>query len=243
MLIPWLLGWESPGLTFSVVAHFGTALGILIVFWQDWSDMAQSVFCWLRTHDQNDSNLRFLSLLIVGTLPVALIGVLFNGFFTRLFENPLVAALMLLVTALLLGIGETRSTSASLEKLTWRDALLIGLFQTLALIPGISRSGSTMTAARLRGIERGSAARFSFLLALPTIAGAGFYQSLTLLNEGVDVSELGVLAVGFLSALGSGYLVVRWLLIFLRSRSTHSFALYCVIFSVLNLLMLLTRGG
>lgn len=245
LLVPWLLQWETiPSLGFDVILHLGTLLAVLIYFWKDWLAMVQSVLRWLTKRDSSDPNLKLLGLLILGTIPAAVIGGLFEDFFERVFESPLVASLMLFVTAGLLFAGERLGKQLRQpEELSWLDSLIIGLAQAVAILPGISRSGATMAAGRLRGLGRDSAARFSFLLAAPIILGTGVVHIFDLIETGVSSSELLPMVVGFVAALVSGYLVIRWLLGFLRSRSTAVFSIYCVAAGALCLIVLMARGG
>ncbi|MBN1427371.1 MAG: undecaprenyl-diphosphatase UppP [Anaerolineae bacterium] len=244
LLIPWLLQWEeTPSLGFDIILHLGTVMAVLIYFWRDWLAMAQSVLRWAIKRDNSDPNLKLLGLLILGTIPAAVIGGLFNDFFEQVFEYPLVASLMLFVTAGLLFIGERiGKQDRDPESMTWLDSLLIGLAQAIAIFPGISRSGATISAGRLRGLKRETAARFSFLLATPIILGTGIIHIFDLFETGINASETGALLIGFISAFVSGYLVIRWLLNFLRSRSTAIFSIYCVLAGTVCLIVLFARG-
>lgn len=245
LLVPWLLEWEvTPSLGFDVILHLGTLMAVLIYFWKDWLAMLQSVLRWLTKRDTSDPNLKLVGLLIVGTIPAAVIGGLFEDFFEQMFESPLVASLMLFVTAGLLFAGERLGTQQrKAEEMSWLDSLIIGLAQAVAIMPGISRSGATISAGRLRGLGRDAAARFSFLLAAPIILGTGVVHIVDLIETGVTSSEVVGMLIGFAAALLSGYLVIRWLLSFLRSRSTAIFSLYCVAAGTLCLIVLMMRGG
>ena len=244
VLIPWLLGWESPGLTLTVAVHAGTALAVLLYFWRDWLDMAQGALNWLRTRDSGTPAFRLLLLILLGSLPAAVVGGLFEDFFASVFERPLIAALMLMVTAAILIVGERLGgLTRQVGDLTWADSLFIGFAQALAIFPGVSRSGATIAAGRLRDMKRADAARFSFLLATPVIVGAGLLQLVKLIGAGVGSSETLMLLAGFVAALLTGYLVIRWLLHFLRTRSTLVFAVYCVLASAFSLAIFVIRGG
>jgi undecaprenyl-diphosphatase len=245
MLVPWLLQWEvTPSLGFDIVLHLGTLVAALAYFWKDWLAMAQSALRWMAKRDSSDPNLKLLGLLILATIPAAVIGGLFQSFFERVFENPLVASLMLFVTAGLLFAGERLGKQERQpEELSRLDSLIIGLAQAVAILPGISRSGATMAAGRLRGLGRDAAARFSFLMAAPIILGTGLVHIFGLIETGMSSSELVTMLVGFAVSLVSGYLVIRWLLGFLRARSTAVFSVYCVAAGALCLIVLLVRGG
>ncbi|MBN1312668.1 MAG: undecaprenyl-diphosphatase UppP [Anaerolineae bacterium] len=243
LLIPWLLGWNTPSLGFDIVLHLGTLGAVLIYFRKDWLAMAQGALRLLTKRDTGDPNLQLLGLLIVGTIPAAVIGGLFEDFFERVFQNPLIASLMLFVTAGLLFTGERLGKqSHDLENITWLDSIIIGFAQALAIFPGISRSGATIAAGRLRNLKRDSAARFSFMLATPIILGTGIIHLIDLFETGVASSEIVMLLVGFVTALISGYFVIRWLLNFLRTRSTAIFSIYCILAGIFCLIVLLVRG-
>lgn len=245
LLVPWLLQWkEKPSLGFDIVLHLGTLTAVLIYFRKDWLAMAKSALRQLTKRDSSDPNLKLLGLLILGTIPAAVIGGLFEGFFERVFESPLVASTMLFVTAGLLFAGERLGRQdRNLEEATWMDSLTIGLAQAVAIFPGISRSGATISAGRLRDLKRDSAARFSFLLSAPIILGTGVVHIVELTQTGVSSSELLMMVVGFIAALLSGYLVIRWLLGYLRTRSTAVFSVYCVAAGALCLIVMMVRGG
>jgi undecaprenyl-diphosphatase len=243
VIVPWLLGWQTSGLTFTVVVHLGTATGVLIFFWRDWKDMTQSVFLWLRTGEANDG-VRLAGLLALGTIPTAIVGLLFQKQFERLFERPLIAMLMLLITALLLTIGErVGRLRRDVEDMTWLDSLVIGVAQVMSIMPGLSRSGSTIAAGRVRDLKRADAARYSFLLATPLIIGIGAVEMAQMAQAGADMSQIAPLLAGFAAALISTYFVIRWLLNYLRTRSTTVFAVYCVVFSLVSLTVFFIRAG
>jgi undecaprenyl-diphosphatase len=275
-LVPWLLNWSfDPDLKFAfdVMAHWGTLVAVLAVFW---SDLWALVRGWLRTLGLNvgsqapeharapegegvpkahpytpgaiwtrtktDADGRLAWLIIVGSIPAALLGLLLEDFFEMLFGTPLVASLLLLVTACLLAFAEWRGKKGrDLPALTWLDALLIGLGQALAIAPGISRSGATMSAGLMRGVRRAAAARFSFLLSTPVILGAGVWQLKDLLADSGWTAHLPPLLIGFVAAGVSGYLCIRFLLGYLRRGKLYPFAIYCTLAGVFCLVIALLR--
>lgn len=244
VLVPWLLGWDKPNLTFDTTLHLGTLLAVLLYFRRDWLTMLAAIPRWLRTRNSNDPDLKLLGLIILGTIPAAVLGVLFENFFESLFSQPITTAIMLFVTAVILIISERLGKlSRQLETLNWLDSVVVGLAQAVAIIPGISRSGATIAAGRLRNLQRDSAARFSFLLSAPIIFGAGVSQFAGLIHEGLHLDAVALLVVGFLSAFASGYLVIWWLLGFLRTRPTYVFALYCALAGAACLTVALLRGA
>jgi undecaprenyl-diphosphatase len=244
VLMPWLLGWDPPGLAFTVVVHLGTVFGVLIFIWRDWFNMAAGGVEWIRSHGRQNAHFRLLLLIVLGCIPGALAGLFLEDFVASLFESPVLSALMLLVTALLLWAGERLGRQLrQIGDMTWLDAALVGVAQMIAIIPGISRSGATITAGRTRHITRSDAARFSFLLSTPLIIGAGAVQIVELLQAGLPSEAFGPLIAGFLVALVTAYIVIRWLLNFLKTRPTTVFSIYCVVMAGASLIVSAVRGG
>jgi len=271
VLVPWLLGWPDPGLTFDAVVHWGTALAVIAYFWRDWVALARAVLrsagltlrrAWTkrvagRPAGADASPGRAVSeasegapdallawYIILGTLPAAIIGYLLEGFFAEMFSRPPAVAAFLLVTAALLAVAERLGRrERGLDALTWRDALFVGLGQALAIFPGISRSGATIAAGLARGVRRAAAARFSFLLATPVILGAGLFELLDLLQEGGAASLVPVLVVGFLAAGLVGFGCIHFLLRYLQRRRLYPFAAYCAAVGAACLIVWLVRGG
>lgn len=228
VLVPWLLGWESPGLVFDTVVHWGTLVAVLAYFWRDWLAL---IGAWLRglVHwDWRDPQARLMWLLLAGTIPAALFGFLLEDFFESLFGEPAWVAFFLLVTAALLTLSERLGSSLrQTADLGWSDALVIGLAQAAAIAPGISRSGATMAAGLFRGLERTVAARFSFLLSTPIIFGAGLLQLMDLAEAADPAAQVPALVVGFLAAAASGYVCIWALLRYLQRGKLYPFAVYC----------------
>jgi undecaprenyl-diphosphatase len=230
VLVPWLLGWDEPGLIFDTVLHLGTLLAVLAYFWRDWWRL---IVAWLRGLARwrwDDPDARLAWLLLLGTVPAAALGFLLEGFFESLFGQPAWVAVFLLVTAALLTLsewfGHRRRPIADLH---WLDALLIGLGQAAAIAPGISRSGATMAAGLGRGLDRPAAARFSFLLATPIILGAGALQLLDLFALSQPLAQTPTLLAGFVAAAVSGYVCIWGLLRYLQRGRLYPFAIYCAL--------------
>ena len=238
VLIPWLLGWESPGLAFDAMVHWGTALAVIIYFWRDWVDLVAEA---LRSLPRIwDGEARLAWLIILGTLPAAIIGYLLEDFFERMFSRPVAAAGFLLVTVALLVASERLGRrERGLDDLAWRDALIIGAAQALAIFPGISRSGATIAAGLTRGLEREPAARFSFLLATPIILGAGLFKGVELVQMGGLMAQAPALIVGFVTAALVGLGCIHFLLSYLRRRRLYPFAAYCALVGLACLLVAL----
>lgn len=228
VLVPWLLGWPASGLTFDAVLHLGTLIAVVAFFW---SDLVTLLMAGLRTLGKRAIETpeeRLAWLMLLSAIPAALLGFFLDDLFERLFETPLIVAGFLLVTGVLLFASERLGRRIKpLSQLGWRDALTVGVAQGLAIVPGLSRSGATISAGLVRGLERDAAARFSFLMSVPIIGGAAAYQMLKAVSAGVTTDQLANLAVGFLAALVSGYLAIRFVLGYVRTHSLRGFAIYC----------------
>lgn len=244
VLVPFLLGWGRVegdpllGISFNVAVHVGTALAVVIYFRRDLAGILVGV---ARTavgagREEDRAMGRLALLLAVGSVPAGLAGILLEGFFEDLFETPPIAAALLLATAVLLLGGEAlyrrqEGPRRGIEDLGVVDALTIGLFQALAIAPGISRSGATIVAGIGRRLSRDAAARFSFLLALPAIAGAGILQ-IPDFPPGTDWAlVIGATAV----SAAFGFAAIAFLLRYLRTRDLRPFAYYCVVASAVGL--------
>ncbi|HEX9674458.1 MAG TPA: undecaprenyl-diphosphate phosphatase, partial [Anaerolineales bacterium] len=233
VLVPWLLGWTfepQAAFAFDVLVQLGTLLAVIVVFWRDGVSLLSAAIGALRTRRWAEGRLAWL--LILATLPAAAAGILLEDLVEQAFASPAASAAFLLVTATLLGLSEVlrrrlgervppgpeASTRDALEELKPADSLFIGLAQALALFPGISRSGSTIAAGLARGLTRPQAARFSFLMSVPIMLGAGLVAASDLASLPNAQELLPSLAAGFLSAALVGFLAIRWLLRFLARR-------------------------
>jgi undecaprenyl-diphosphatase len=231
VLIPAIFGMTQPSLNIIAVAHLGTLVAVLIYFRRElWAILVAVLTGLVQRNPLQDTNSRLGWYIVVGSIPAAAAGLLFADFFDEIFGTPTIAAFFLLVTALLLVWGERMLTGVkTLEKMTWLDAITIGFFQMLALFPGISRSGSTITGGLWRGLDRETAARYSFLLGVPAILGAGLLSIFDLQQSGTLASEWQVLLATFLSAAGVGYACIYFLLAWLRNHTLYIFAAYCAL--------------
>lgn len=238
VLVPALLGLDEPGLTAVVVAHQGTLLAVLLYFWRDVVAIARAWLQGLATRRPLGSvEARLGWFILLATLPAGVIGLAFESQFEQLFSNPRWAAFFLLVTALFLVLGERlQSGVKSAATMTWRDALVVGLFQMLALFPGLSRSGSTIVGGLLRGLERPLAARFSFLLSIPVILAAGVLGLSDLLNAPDLGAQLPNLLIVFALSAVVGFACIHFLMQWIRQRSLIPFAVYTALFGTLYLL-------
>ena len=226
-IVPWLLGWPLPALFFDAILHLGTLLAVLLVFWRD---ILQLLAAWWGSllSRKVDGQARIAWCILIATIPGALAGFFLNDMFEAIFAAPAWVALFLLLTGAILMLGERLSRPGRpLEEIGWKEAVGIGLAQAVAIAPGLSRSGATIAAGLGFGFQRREAARFSFLLSIPIILGAGGSQLIHLLKDGTGDITWAALGVGFIAAAVSGYLCVRFLLSFLQRGRLYVFALYC----------------
>jgi undecaprenyl-diphosphatase len=220
IIVPALAGWNDPfidSLEFSVMLHMGTLIALLVYFWRDWLVLIPAFFMAIRDRSLAGDPLRRLAwLLAVTTVPAMIVGVLFNDFIEANVREPGLVAILLVVGAIIIWIADRwGGQDRGMESLTFPEAFGVGAAQALALFPGISRSGISISAARFLGLDRESAARFSFLMSAPIIAGAGAWETLKLVRgQGSVAVEVAPLVVGMLTALFAGlaaiHLLLRW---------------------------------
>jgi len=236
VIVPYLLGWPDPGLALDTLLHLGTLLAMVIYFWSDLWRLLRAGLQSLRRRSLADPDARVAWALVVATIPAGVIGLLFEDKIEQLFGVPMAAAAFLLGTALLLVLSELLgSRQRPITSISWVDSLLIGFAQTLAIAPGLSRSGSTIAAGLFVGFRREDAARFSFLLAVPVVLGSGLYQLAKLALDGGGGTPAGVVVAGMAAAGISGYLAIAGLLALIRRHSLYVFAVYCALFGGLVL--------
>jgi len=235
ILVPRLLGWNDPFIdsaAFDVMLHMGTLVALLVYFWRD---LIQLLGAWLASiRDRrigDDPQRRLAWLLVVSVIPAAILGAAFESFFDQTFrEHYQWIALFVLVGATLLWLGERRGTrSRGLDGMVLRDAVTIGAAQALALFPGASRSGITIAAGLLLGLKREAAARFSFLMAVPVIAGAGIWKARTLVGADLGGAQVNELIVGIVTSAMFGFVAIAFLLRFLRTNPTTVFIAYRIV--------------
>jgi len=238
-LFEYFLGIEEAGLVFDVALHLGTLLGVLIYFRRDFILMLAAVVKQGRIEDDEARQYRWLALYIcIGTVPAVAAGYLLKDAAESVFRTPVFIAGTLAGAGLLLLLADKLGKlQRSMKNIGLADAVLIGLFQALALMPGVSRSGITMTAGLMRGFNRMAAARFSFLLSVPVILGAGVYNLPAIIRQGSEPGQLGFYLAGFWAAAVSGYLVIAFLLRFVQSHSFAVFAYYRFVLAGLVLLI------
>ena len=234
VLAPYLFGWNisiEEAFIFDVLVQVATLTAVLLYYWKDLISIARAVLQGLI--DRKPFQNQFARLgwyLILATIPAGLIAILFKDTFERAFSNPKAASIFLLGTSLLLVLAEFFGKRIkTLDILSWKDALIIGLFQSFALFPGISRSGSSITGGMLRDLDRPSSARFSFLMAVPVMFAAGILALNDLISSANLISQLPIYCAGFISAALVGYFAIRWFITYLSKQSLYIFAAYCAI--------------
>jgi undecaprenyl-diphosphatase len=242
-VIPALLGWPDPGAAFSAVIQLGTLAAVLAYFGRDLGVMTRAVLQGIfdgRPWKKQEARLAWFILL--GTLPIGVCGVVFKRHIEGEFRSLYVISASLIVLGILLWVAEKTATfRRDVGQVGFVDSQAIGLAQALSLIPGSSRSGTTMTAAMFLGLTREAAARFSFILGIPAIAAAGLFELRDLLRPGVSGAGIPALVIGILTSAVSGYLAIDLLLRYLRTRTTHIFVWYRIGLGLL-LLGLLASG-
>lgn len=229
VLVPWLLDWRNPGLAFDAMLHLGTLFAVGAFFWRDLAELTIGAALSIKERSLADEPRRKIAwLILLGTLPATVIGFTFEDFFEVLFATPMWVGILLVATGVLLIASEKLSRrNLEVHEMTWLDAIIVGLGQALAIAPGISRSGATISAGLWRGLGREDAARYSFLLAVPIILGAGVFKLKDLSGAPLFSSSPLILCTGFLAAAVSGFLSIKFLLGYLRKRGLYPFAIYC----------------
>jgi undecaprenyl-diphosphatase len=236
---------ERFGLAFDAAIHTGTVLAVVSYFWRDLLRMARAFLASLRGPNFEDRNQRMAYLILVSTLPAGVVGFLFSGFFESEVRSPWLVAFNLVLVGVLFIVGEAVGRqNRNSDKLGFREALGIGLAQTAALFPGVSRSGATITLGLFLGLRREEAARFSFLMSVPITTAAALLSLTDLFGKGIDAHGAVLFLAGSISSGVVGYLAIRFLLGYLAGHSLRVFAYYrFALAAVVVVLLLLGVGG
>jgi undecaprenyl-diphosphatase len=249
IIVPWVFGWDDAFITslaFSVMLHLGTLIALLIYFRADWLRLIPAGLATIRDRSfRDDPDRRLAWLLVAATVPAAVVGFLFSDFFETQVRQIGLVAITLVIGGIILWVADrVGGRTKGVEDVTFPVATGIGAAQALALIPGISRSGISISAGRFAGLDREAAARFAFLMATPITAGAIIFEGRKLLTgeSGVDVA-IGPLLVGLVSSLVAGLLAIRFMLSYLRTRSLSIFVWYRFALAALVFVLLAVRGG
>ena len=231
VLLPEIFGLQTADLTMVGIVHLGTLVAVLIYFWKDILAIITAVWQGIQNRDlMGTTDARLGWLIAIGSIPAVVLGVGLEDFFARVFTAPTIAAFFLLVTAGLLVAGEKMlSGNKEVGQMRGKDAIIVGLFQSFALFPGISRSGSTIVGGLFRGLDRPTATRFSFLLGIPVILGAGLLSVLDIVTA-PEATQLPIIYLtAFLTAAIVGYGCIYFLLRWVRNHSLYIFAVYCAL--------------
>ncbi|MCP4511711.1 MAG: undecaprenyl-diphosphate phosphatase, partial [Fuerstiella sp.] len=212
-------GFGAGGMALNVALHVGSLFSILLVFWKDILELRHQP--------------RICGLIVLASVPVAVVGIMLEDVIASAFTEPLLPAIALFFTAAMLLIGQRLENGREqVKRMPWLKAWAIGLFQAVAIIPGVSRSGSTIAGGMLLGLDRTSAARFSFLLAIPPIAGAGLLKFMELGQNTEPTISFGAVLAGSFTSFVVGYLALNWLLKLISQRQLHRFAAYCIVVGI-----------
>ncbi len=239
-LAPWLFNWPDPGLSFDVALHVGTLIAVLWYFRADWIALAMAAWRLLLTRRADTEEKKRVLFIIIATIPGAIGGLLLEKKAESAFRAPLLIAITLMVMGVILwGVDRIMSQERPLSGMKWLDAVLMGLAQVCALVPGVSRSGATITAGRGLRFDRPAAARFSFLMSMPITAAAAVLKVPAVVREGGWSTPL---LVGVAASAISGWLAISVVMRYVTRHSYGIFAAYRVVLGILVLIVLFTRG-
>ena len=245
ILVPWIGEFtylrEHPDFhkTFDVALHLGTLVGVVIYFRREFLMMLRGALAIVRRDDSADPQEKRLTwMMVLGTIPAVVVGALGENYIESDLGEPWQIGVLLLVFGLLLAFADRLPERRKLESLTLGDALLVGFAQAMALAPGVSRSGVTITAGRALGLDRDAAARFAFMLLIPSTAGAVVYKGVGVAVNGLPPGVVGPMIVGIIAAGISGYAAIAALLRFVRTRSYDAFVAYRIILAGIVFLLI-----
>ncbi len=248
ILIPYIFNWHGvvDSLSFDIALHLGTTASVIIFFWKDWVELITSFFKALPrgfSEIKKDFKARFLLILIVGSFPAALVGFIFQDTIEHNFRQPLLVASFLIGFSFVIywadHIGKRNRPQ---QKIGFVDGLIIGIAQSLALIPGVSRSGITITAGLFRDLDRETATRFSFLLSTPIIVGAAAVQLRKILSGSLEANSQGVFLVGMFTAALAGWIAIKFLLKYVQTNNFTIFIIYRVLLGLSIIALVIFRG-
>jgi len=242
-IIPSFFGWGDIGASYTAVIQVGTMIAIILYFRNDLINMVKAMILSLKTRDFNSKDTRLLIMIIIGTIPIVIAGFLLKDLIRHQFRNMYIVAASLIFFSIILMIADRfTKKKVDLNSITYKDGIIVGIFQAMALIPGASRSGSTISGAFFRNMTREDAARFSFLLSIPAVLLSGVYELFsqrgTLLSG--DSAILSLVIATVVSGV-VGYWSIWFLLSFIKKHSMMLFVVYRVIFGIL-IIVLLSMG-
>lgn len=248
-IIPWIFGWLSqPGFVeafegFDVALHFGTLLAIVIVFFKDWIQLIKGGFCYVVKKEKSVQG-RMFWYIVLATIPGGIIGFLLDHFCEDFLTRPLIIAIALIVMGIVLYIVDKNAKNKTkYEEMTLKQTFLIGLSQCLAFIPGVSRSGITMTAGRMMGVKREATAKYSFMLSAPIVLAATIFKLGDFIEYFAVANLTGIIAfiLGVLFSFVVGILVIKFLLEYLKKGSFKIFAIYRIIVGLIVIAICIIR--
>ena len=237
-IFPELFGWGDPGAAFTAVVQIGTELAVLIFFWRDiWRIGTTWLKSLYRPEYRGQLDARMGWFIILGSLPIVVLGIALKDVIEKDFRSLWVIGTMLIVMGIVLGIADRiGGTTKTLKQLSLRDAILMGLAQAMALIPGVSRSGATLSMGRFLGYDRETATRYAFLLAIPAVIGAGLFE-LKEIPHGDNTYGWGPTIVATVAAFVVGYAAIAWLLRFVTTHSYTPFVIYRIVLGAGTLIL------
>ncbi len=233
---------QADNITFEIFVHFGTLFSILAIFWKDVWQIFSSLFKGLKNPGnipsllKNDEHFRLAALIVVGSIPAAVIGLLFKPFVERAFADVSLVGVMLIVTGLVLFLTRLAKPKPD-KKVGWGTAIFIGFAQAFAILPGISRAGMTISAGLFSGVAREQAARYSFLLALPAIFGATLLETFEITGTPIEREFIFTLIVGTVAACIAGYVAIKTVFIVLKRDKFSYFSFYCLAVGLIVILL------
>lgn len=218
VLVPWIFGWNDPGVAFDVALHLGTATAVILFFWKDWIKLLSA-----GTREPKSKDGRLFWLLVLATIPGSLMGILLDKYM-EVFRNPALIGVTLIILGIILYYTDKKGAKEiKLEDIGLKRSLIVGISQVFAIIPGVSRSGITMSAGRYLGIEREAIAKFTFLLSTPIIIGDALYHATKIGTVAIDKTSF---IVAVLTAAIVGFLSIKFLLNYLKTKGFGIFAIY-----------------
>jgi undecaprenyl-diphosphatase len=243
VLVPNLLGWKIPpdqAFSYNVLLQAATLLAVFSFFYKDFLNLARASFESVKQKRLVNHDAKLALYILLTTIPAGLVGIALNGLLRKVFSQPVASAFFLIVTAFLLILAEKLGDrTKSLEDISWLDSLWIGIFQIFALLPGISRSGITITGGMFRDLDRTSSASFSFLISFPLLIAAGIDGLYSFIKLPNTTESLFIFLVGSIISAIVGFLSIKWLLRFLSHRKLYTFSVYCILFAILNIYIII----
>lgn len=232
ILVPKIFGWDDPGLSFTVALHWGTLFGVIGYFYKDWLKIFKNA---LNPNNATDNNNKILYFIAIATIPGAITGYFLKNAAETIFRSSILVSIALIAAGAILYFADKfGKKNREIKNITLKAAIIIGIMQAIAIIPGVSRSGITIAAALFWGFSGKESAYFSFLLATPIILGAGLVKLPDILNSGIDAAFIA----GFLSSAIAGFLSIKWLLKYVQTKSYFIFVIYRVMLGILFLIFI-----